>query len=97
MTCLPGNRYDVVWIQWCLLYLTDEDAISFFHRCQKALKPGGKIIVKENICQDGFVVDKDDSSLSRSNAYMMKLFDQAGMQASTSLSHACTKSGMTQE
>ena len=76
------NRYDVVWIQWCLLYLTDEDAISFFRRCQEALKPGGKIIVKENICQDGFVVDKDDSSLSRSNAYMLKLFEEAGMQAS---------------
>ena len=77
---IAASRYDVVWIQWCLLYLTDADAISFFQRCQAGLKPGGLIIVKENICQDGFVVDKDDSSLSRSNAYMLQLFEAAGMQ-----------------
>ena len=81
-TVCAWGRYDVVWIQWCLLYLTDEDAISFFHRCRNGLKPGGRIIVKENICQEGFVVDTDDSSLSRSNAYMLQLFEKAGMQVS---------------
>lgn len=46
----PG-RYDCVWIQWALLYLTDEDAIALFHRCAQNLKPGGIICVKENICK----------------------------------------------
>ncbi len=47
---------------------------------QRVSSPGGRIIVKENICQEGFVVDTDDSSLSRSNAYMLQLFEKAGMQ-----------------
>lgn len=32
--------------------------------------------VKENICTNGFVVDKQDSSLTRSDAYMMELFTE---------------------
>lgn len=35
--------------------------------------------VKENVCKAGFVVDKEDSSLTRSNAYMLELFARAGM------------------
>ena len=35
--------------------------------------------VKENICKEGFIVDKDDNSLTRSNAYMLELFQKAGM------------------
>jgi protein N-terminal methyltransferase len=35
--------------------------------------------VKENICKEGFVVDKDDNSLTRSNTYMLELFRKAGM------------------
>jgi protein N-terminal methyltransferase len=30
--------------------------------------------VKENICREGFVVDKEDSSLTRSDEYMLELF-----------------------
>lgn len=33
--------------------------------------------VKENICKEGFVVDKDDNSLTRSNAYMLDLFQRS--------------------
>jgi protein N-terminal methyltransferase len=35
--------------------------------------------VKENVCKEGFVVDKDDNSLTRSNAYMLELFNKAEM------------------
>lgn len=35
--------------------------------------------MKENICKEGFVVDKDDNSLTRSNAYMLELFQKACM------------------
>ncbi len=34
--------------------------------------------------RDGFVVDKDDSSLTRSNTYMLQLFEQAGVQVGVS-------------
>ncbi|KXZ52012.1 hypothetical protein GPECTOR_10g1034 [Gonium pectorale] len=73
-------RYDAIWIQWCLLYLTDVDFLSLFQRAAEGLQPDGLIFVKENICREGFVVDKEDSSLTRSNAYMLELFERAGVQ-----------------
>ncbi|KAK9812918.1 hypothetical protein WJX72_005771 [[Myrmecia] bisecta] len=72
-------RYDVLWIQWSLLYLTDDDAVALFERSRAGLKPDGIIVVKENICKSGFVVDKEDSSLTRSNAYMLKLFEWSNL------------------
>ena len=124
----PGT-YDVVWVQWALLYLTDgemgggdgeekvggmdgwgmetgggahcfsctppphahthspllfthsADAISFMRRAAAALKPGGVLVVKENIAAAGFVVDKDDRSLTRSHPYMLDLGRAAGLTA----------------
>mmetsp|Transcript_10622 Transcript_10622/g.30241 ORF Transcript_10622/g.30241 Transcript_10622/m.30241 type:complete len:255 (+) Transcript_10622:263-1027(+) len=72
------ERYDVIWIQWAMLYLTDEDVVALFERCRKGLKPDGIIVVKENICTSGFVVDKQDSSLTRSDEYMLELFKKCG-------------------
>ena len=72
----PG-RYDVIWIQWCVGHLTDEDFVSFFKRCAVGLKPGGMIMLKENNAKDGFVLDTDDSSLTRSHKYLMWLFEEA--------------------
>lgn len=40
----------------------------------------GIIVVKENVCREGFVVDNDDSSLTRSNPYMLELFEKSNMQ-----------------
>lgn len=39
--------------------------MAFLKRCAAALKPGGKIFVKENVCDIGFLVDNDDASLTR--------------------------------
>lgn len=44
-----------------------------------ALLPPLQLQVKENICKEGFIVDKDDNSLTRSNSYMMNLFGRAGL------------------
>ena len=41
--------------------------------------PAGCWQVKENVCKTGFIHDKDDSSLTRSNAYMLELLARAGM------------------
>lgn len=68
------DRYDIIWIQWAMLYLTDEDAIAFLRRCSAALKPGGIIFIKENVCAEGFIVDSEDASVTRSHAYNVDLF-----------------------
>ncbi len=74
-----GRRYDCIWIQWCLLYVTDADVPPMMERAKAGLKPGGLIVVKENVCKEGFVVDNDDSSLTRSNAYLLELFEKSGL------------------
>ena len=82
--CEPKEAfYDCIWVQWVVIYLTDRDFISFLQRCARGLRPGGMIIIKENILslssEDDFLVDKDDSSLTRSKAYMERIFEKAGM------------------
>ena len=32
----PSCRYDVIWIQWCIGSLTDEDMVVFMERCKQA-------------------------------------------------------------
>ena len=43
-----AGHYDVIWCQWVLGHLTDDDLVAFFKRCAKGLAPGGLIFVKEN-------------------------------------------------
>lgn len=58
-------KYDVIWVQWVLLYLTDKDLIEFLKRCKAALAENGVIVVKENCTDKGFVLDTSDCSITR--------------------------------
>jgi len=73
------RSYDVVWIQWVVGHLHDEDLVRFLEKCKKALKENGIICVKDNTCNRGFVVDKEDSSVTRSDAHLRYLFAQSGL------------------
>jgi protein N-terminal methyltransferase len=73
------SGFDVIWCQWCLGHLSDEDLVAFFKRAQKALRTrrieegeaASLIVVKENLCSEGedgqpkTVYDEEDSSLTR--------------------------------
>ncbi|KAL2494015.1 methyltransferase [Forsythia ovata] len=74
-----AKRYDVIWVQWCIGHLSDEDFISFFKRAKGGLKPGGIFVLKENIARHGFVLDKQDNSVTRSDLYFKQLFNQCGL------------------
>ena len=41
------------------------DAVQFFHRCVAALKPGGIIVVKDNVLGQGVLLDRSDASITR--------------------------------
>jgi protein N-terminal methyltransferase len=65
---LPRQRYHVIWVQWVLGYLTDDDVVSFLRRCQKALLPRGLLYIKENVLVDDHVAtvaDHYDPSVTR--------------------------------
>ncbi|KAF5729277.1 putative Protein C9orf32 [Tripterygium wilfordii] len=74
-----AGRYDVIWVQWCIGHLTDNDFVSFFKRAKIGLKPGGFFVLKENIARNGFVLDKEDRSVTRSDLYFKELFTRCGL------------------
>lgn len=81
---LPSNTYDLIMIQWAVIYLTDDDFVRFFAQCKKALRShhgGGFIVLKDNVAaKNAFVVDKEDSSLTRSDLHYKLLFKKAGLE-----------------
>ncbi|OXA57864.1 N-terminal Xaa-Pro-Lys N-methyltransferase 1 [Folsomia candida] len=74
----PTGKYDVIWIQWVLSHLTDDDLVDLLQRCMKALRPNGLLIVKEN-CTNSDKVEHDstDSSATRPFKLFKDLFVKA--------------------
>lgn len=79
-TSSTETGFDVIWCQWCLGHLTDDDLVDFFVRSKAALRisedpkrpqDAGVIVVKENTTEDGdggepfTVYAEDDSSVTR--------------------------------
>ncbi|KAJ2157329.1 N-terminal Xaa-Pro-Lys N-methyltransferase 1 [Coemansia sp. RSA 552] len=75
------ERYDVIWCQWVLSHLTDDDMVEFLLRCVKGLAPGGLICVKENVASQGYVVDSEDSSVTRAESIFTRIFERANLKA----------------
>jgi len=74
------STYDVVWVQWCIGYLTDFDCVRFLSRMGNTLKSGGVIVIKDNTSNESaFVLDRVDSSVTRSLDYLLALADIAGL------------------
>ncbi|VVC24525.1 S-adenosyl-L-methionine-dependent methyltransferase,Alpha-N-methyltransferase NTM1 [Cinara cedri] len=79
---MPINyqQYDVIWIQWVLGYITDDDLVKFLKRCCKLLSKNGVIVVKENISQlEEGDLDSQDSSITRSFLKFCQIFEQANL------------------
>ncbi|KAF8550447.1 hypothetical protein OG21DRAFT_1487767 [Imleria badia] len=86
---IPGDDdadsgFDVIWCQWCLGHLNDEDLVAFLRRSTAALRDSTSvIIVKENLCAEKkaprTVFDEQDSSWTRSDLAFKKIFEDAGL------------------
>ncbi|KAJ2765034.1 hypothetical protein IWQ57_004935 [Coemansia nantahalensis] len=74
-----AGRYDVIWCQWVLSHLTDDDLVAFLRRCADGLAPNGVVCVKENITTRGYIVDEEDSSVTRAASIYERIFARAGM------------------
>ncbi|KAJ2808361.1 hypothetical protein H4R20_000910 [Coemansia guatemalensis] len=74
------GKYDVIWCQWVLGHLTNSDMIAFLRRCASGLAPNGLVCVKENIARQGYIVDKEDSSVTRTEAIFERIFNKADME-----------------
>merc|ERR1719401_2706852 len=83
------ERYDVIWAQWVLLYLPDDDLIRFLERCRLGLKRNGMICIKENVVLEGkWVIDREDNSIARTDEQYKAIFKRAGLQVVHELQQA---------
>jgi len=73
------NSYDVIWIQWVLENLEDDDLQVFLSKCFKSLNKGGLLLIKENIVSKGCRYMTEDFSKVRSDITFKKLFDKCGL------------------
>lgn len=74
------EAYDVIWIQWVLGHLTNDDLIAFFKRCTSGLAKNGCIIIKENFTSIGdFCIDTNDSSVTRSLRITKNILESANL------------------
>jgi len=62
-----GVQYDLIWTQWCVGHLTDEQLVRYLERCKRAVVPeSGLIVVKENLSTSGEdIFDDLDSAVTR--------------------------------
>lgn len=74
------GSFDVIWVQWVIGHLHDADLVFFFNRCMAGLRPGGVVVLKDNMCESTtFQVDSADSSVTRSREYFQAIFDYCGL------------------
>ncbi|XP_063695008.1 N-terminal Xaa-Pro-Lys N-methyltransferase 1-B-like [Bolinopsis microptera] len=74
------NTYDLVWVQWVIIYLSDYDFIELLARFKKSLKKDGYIVVKDNVTKNGCELDDNDSSVTRSDYQLKQIFKRAGLE-----------------
>ncbi|RUS85923.1 hypothetical protein EGW08_006326 [Elysia chlorotica] len=73
-----GN-YDLIWSQWVLGHLKDEDLVRFFQRCRAGLTESGIMVVKENTVEaEEKTFDDSDSSYTRTRAELSDCMLKAG-------------------
>ncbi|RDA96160.1 hypothetical protein CP533_1692 [Ophiocordyceps camponoti-saundersi (nom. inval.)] len=77
-----GVQYDLIWTQWCLGHITDDQVVRYLELCKTALTPGrGIIVFKENLSSrtDADDFDETDSSVTRRDETYRSLFAKAGV------------------
>ncbi|ETN67907.1 ad-003 [Anopheles darlingi] len=75
-----AGHYDIIWVQWVLGHLTDEDLVQFFSRCANGLARSGMMVMKENFTSnDEVIADETDSSVTRPLAAMKALLKRGNL------------------
>lgn len=60
------KKYDLIWTQWCVGHLTDDQLVSYLQVCKEVLSETGIMVVKENQSTSGEdIFDETDSSVTR--------------------------------
>ncbi|XP_005413682.1 PREDICTED: N-terminal Xaa-Pro-Lys N-methyltransferase 1 isoform X2 [Chinchilla lanigera] len=60
-------------------HLTDQHLAEFLRRCQRGLRPNGLIVIKDNMAQEGVILDDVDSSVCRGLEVVRRIVHSAGL------------------
>jgi protein N-terminal methyltransferase len=76
--------YNLIWNQWCLGHLKDDQLVAYLKRCKEGLAQEGEgwIVIKENMSTDlkkKDIYDEEDSSVTRADEKFRRLFIEAGL------------------
>lgn len=76
------GKYDCLWVQWTLMFLTDEDVHKFLKQCKEHLNENGIVVVKENTVISAEIAEgywfSMDHSVARTVVHYKELFWKAG-------------------
>jgi protein N-terminal methyltransferase len=77
------ENFDCFWLQWTLMFLTDNDCIALLRRCKDHLNPNGIVFVKENTVlsekREDALWSAEDHSFSRTLSHVCDLCTEAGL------------------
>ncbi|XP_008938855.1 PREDICTED: N-terminal Xaa-Pro-Lys N-methyltransferase 1, partial [Merops nubicus] len=60
-------------------HLTDNHLSDFLKRCRAGLRPNGIVVIKDNMAQEGVIMDDVDSSVCRDLAAVRRIIRRAGL------------------
>lgn len=78
----PLASYDLVWLEWVLMYVPDRKVVAFLQRCRLRMSAGSYVVVKDNVedsrsgASEG--LDHDDFCVTRTAKHFEALFREAG-------------------
>eukprot|EP00817_Percolomonadidae_sp_ATCC50343_P002946 CAMPEP_0117422532 /NCGR_PEP_ID=MMETSP0758-20121206/3348_1 /TAXON_ID=63605 /ORGANISM="Percolomonas cosmopolitus, Strain AE-1 (ATCC 50343)" /LENGTH=253 /DNA_ID=CAMNT_0005205199 /DNA_START=9 /DNA_END=767 /DNA_ORIENTATION=+ len=66
---LLGNHYQMIWIQYVLMYLLDDDLVNLLEILGQHLTEDGVLVIRESCCPSShrLLFDEEDSSTTRSD------------------------------
>lgn len=74
---VPDKAYDLVWVQWVLMYLSDVDVVQVLRHARDAIGKTGLVVLKENVGPADF--DEEDRAYTRPAAAWRELCAKAGL------------------
>lgn len=76
---------DLVWMNWVMTYLSDDDCVHLLVNARLSLSPGGVVCVKDNVGKAGFCSDSEDGARTRTRQDYLELFALAGLCPSSTM------------
>eukprot|EP01063_Lacrimia_lanifica_P013673 TRINITY_DN20299_c0_g1_i1.p1 TRINITY_DN20299_c0_g1~~TRINITY_DN20299_c0_g1_i1.p1 ORF type:complete len:294 (+),score=92.20 TRINITY_DN20299_c0_g1_i1:67-948(+) len=76
---VPSGFYDLVLVNWCVAFLTDDDLVEFLKKVVRLLRPSGRVVLKENVAPSYFRARRRSASVARTDEHFCALFAAAGL------------------